>query len=798
MHRCHIPALALFVGLVAHADGSTPASTVTLPAPTAVRLLESPFTAAARANLDYLLAHDPDRLLAPFLREAGLEPKAAPYGNWESTGLDGHTAGHYISALALMASSGLDREDGELARRLDYMLAELARCQTAYGDGYLGGVPRSRELWSQIKAGRINAHGFGLNNRWVPLYNIHKTFAGLRDAYVLLDRPLARDMLIRLGDWWLDLTSSLSDEQIQDMLRSEHGGMNESFADLYSLTGDRRYLEAARRLNHRVVLDPLVAREDKLTGLHANTQIPKVIGLERIAALTGDPAAHGGARFFWDVVTRERSVVFGGNSVGEHFQPKDNFRPILESREGPETCNTYNMLKLTEELFQAEPSAAYADYYERALYNHILASIHPERPGYVYFTPIRPQHYRVYSDPGHAFWCCVGSGMENPGKYGKFIYSRSGHDLYVNLFIPSELTFAPGSTLRQTTRFPDEGATRLTLELPRASRFALRIRHPEWVAAGEFVVRVNGRRVRTESTPSSYAEIRRTWRKGDVVEVSLPMRTRAERLPDGSDWVSILHGPIVMVASSGTENLVGLVADDSRMGHVAHGPTIPLDRVPVLHTSIEDLPRHVTRDSSAPDLRLVMKTIPSDQPEGVALRPFFRSHDERYQMYWEIGTPAKFAERRDRLAAEERARAAFEAATLDRVAIGEQQPEVEHDFQASPNSNTGTTRGRRWRDGDWFQYTLSTRGEKAAELFVSYWGSDTGRTFDIVVNGTVIATQELKGEARDRFIDQRYPIPAELLAAAPEGKLVVRFVSKRFRAGGVFDLRLLRPGAIVP
>ena len=479
--------------------------------------------------------------------------------------------------------------------------------------------------------------------------------------------------------------------------------------------------------------------------------------------------------------------------MGEHFQPKENFRPILESREGPETCNTYNMLKLTEELFAAEPRAEYADYYERALYNHILASIHPTRPGYVYFTPhppaALPRVFRSLDTPSGA---ASAAAWKIRAKYGEFIYSRAKADVYVNLFIPSELTLAEGAVLRQTTRFPDAPATSLELKLARPSDFKLFIRHPSWVRAGEFAVRVNGTAVPTTSTPSSYAAIERTWRDGDVVEVSLPMHTTIERLPDGSDWFAVLQGPIVMVADSGKENLVGLVADDSRMGHVAHGPTVPLDRVPVLYTTAEELPKHIVRDEKSDTLKLVLKDVASDLPSGVELKPFFRSHDERYQMYWEIGTKEKFDARRERLAAEERARAAFEAATLDRVAIGEQQPEVEHGFQTGPNGNTGTTRDRRWREGEWFQYALSTGGEKSAELLVTYGDGDAARAFDILVDGTVVATVTPAGERR-ASVTKRYPVPAALLAAAKDNKITVRFAAKQSVTARIYELRLMRP-----
>ena len=756
-----------------------------------VRLLDGPFADAVKANRTYLLALEPDRLLAPYWREAGLEPKANRYGNWESSGLDGHTAGHYLSALAAMIASGADTTEGELRRRLDYMIVELARCQSASSDGYIGGVPGSRELWKAIADGKVEA----INRKWVPWYNLHKTFAGLRDAYGFNGNRQAREILIRCGDWCEAVTAGLSDEQMQRMLGQEHGGMNEVLADIYAITGDEKYLRLARRFCHKAVLDPLTHHEDQLTGKHANTQIPKVVGLERIATLTGDKEADSGARFFWENVTGKRSVAFGGNSVSEHFNDPKNFSAMLESREGPETCNTYNMLRLTEQLFVSQPKAAYADYYERALYNHILASINSEKPGYVYFTPIRPEHYRVYSQPGKCFWCCVGTGMENPGRYGGFIYAQATNGLYVNLFIASELNVTNlGLTLRQQTTFPDEPRTQLTLKLKQPAEFTLYLRHPGWVAVGDFGVRVNGKAVAISSTPSSYAELRREWQDGDRVEVELPMRTTVERLPDGSDWIAIMRGPIVLAAPAGTNDLKGLYANDSRMGHVAAGSLVPMDRVPVLLASASDLPRHINPDPAAGPMHFRLADVVEPSVSGgLPLLPFFRLHNQRYQMYWQLTTKEELAAKRERLAAEERDKALREANTLDRVAVGEQQPEVEHDFTGE-KTESGLRHGRRWRRGDWFQYTLNPRGEKAVALAVSYWGGDAGRSYDILANGELLAAETADNFKTDQFFEKRYAIPATVLSGAANGRITIKFSAQPgSEAGSVYDVRLMKP-----
>ena len=458
-------------------------------------------------------------------------------------------------------------------------------------------------------------------------------------------------MLVALAAWCGTLVSKLSDDQLQQMLGAEHGGMNEVLADVFALTGDRKYLDLAQRFSHRALLEPLTRRDDTLTGLHANTQIPKVVGYGRIAELGGDPAGREAAAFFWDTVVHRRTVAFGGNSVREHFNAADDFVPMLESREGPETCNTYNMLRLTELLFRGTPLAEYADYYERSLYNHILSTQHPEHGGYVYFTPIRPRHYRVYSQPKECFWCCVGTGMENHGKHGQFVYAHRGDELFVNLFVASELKWPErGLTVRQDTTFPDEPRTRLRFTLAQPRQFAVHVRHPAWVADGAFRVTVNGQAWPTRSTPSSYVAIDRSWRDGDRIEIELPMRTRLERLPDGSDYAAIMHGPILLAARTGTEQIDGLIAGPGRMAHTSPGPYLPLDAAPMLVGDVDALAARVEPVPGRPLTFRAPEAIRPASARGLELVPFFRVHDSRYMIYWRVATPAGLRGRRVRAA----------------------------------------------------------------------------------------------------------------------------------------------------
>ena len=435
-------------------------------------------------------------MLAPDLTEAGLQPKGESYPNWD--GLDGHVGGHYLSALAITyASTGND----SCKARLDYMISELKRCQDANGNGYVGGVPNGMEMWEKVKNGNPGAVG----ERWVPWYNVHKTYAGLRDAWTYAGNATAKQMFLDFCDWGLTIISPLDSTQMEQMLDIEFGGMNEIYADAYMLTGDTKYLDAAKRFSHRVIFDNMAAHIDNLDNKHANTQVPKALGYQRVAELTGDEQYATAAEFFWDTVVHDRSLSFGGNSRREHFPSKDACKEYVEEREGPESCNTYNMLKLSEGLFRMEPKAEYADYYERAMFNHILSTQHPVHGGYVYFTPARPRHYRVYSAPNEAMWCCVGTGMENHGKYGEFIYSHENDSLFVNLFVASELDWKEnGIRLRQETSFPCEEQSRLILSMDKPSAFTLKVRHPSWDAADEFSISVNGENIQSNSYPSSY------------------------------------------------------------------------------------------------------------------------------------------------------------------------------------------------------------------------------------------------------------------------------------------------------
>lgn len=754
-----------------------------------VKLLDSPFRHAMDLNVETLIRYDVDRLLAPFFKEAGLDPKGELFPNWE--GLDGHVGGHYLSALAIhYAATG----DQRLKERMDYMLSQLALCAAARNDGYLGGVPNGDILWDEIKAGNPGR----IWSYWVPWYNVHKMYAGLRDAYVYTGSKPALNLFLNFCDWCVDEIANLSDEKMEQMLGNEFGGMNEVLVDAFAFTGNQKYMDAARKFTHHAIYDDLLKGMDNLDNKHANTQVPKVIGFQRIAELDNDPEYLKASDFFWNTVVENRSLSIGGNSRREHFASAADAKSYVDDREGPESCNTNNMLKLTEGLFRMNPDARYADFYERALYNHILSTQHPEHGGYVYFTSARPGHYRVYSQPNEAMWCCVGTGMENHGKYGQFIYTHSNDSLWVNLFIPSELNWKDkGIKLTQVNDFPRQEGSQLTINTDRPVAFTLNLRHPGWCANP--VVKVNGKKINVKSDPSSYIALNREWNDGDVVEMSLPMQMTLEELNYLPDYVSILRGPVVLGARVAADvDMPGLVAGDHRWGHIAGGPLVSVFDTPLLIGDRKSLVKKLNALIPNTDdaLKFTAKGLFEFGGKDVVLEPFSGIHDSRYMMYWLSMTPKQYSAYKDYAMRDEQMRLALDARTVDAVNTGEQQPEADHQMK-NKNSGAGNYNGEPWRDAGnsgFFAYNMATNGEENLSLRIRLWGNETGNcNFDILVDDQHIASLNTSGKwNRNEFVEEEFALPSPLLK--DKQTINVKFApQKGSSTGGVYHVRLIRP-----
>ena len=739
-----------------------------------VRLKPSIFLSMVETNQKVLLAVDPDRLLHNFRAGAGLEPKAPVYGGWEARGIAGHSLGHYQSALALMyAQTG----QPEFKRRALYITQELAACQAKTGDGYAGGTTVDRNgktidgkiVYEELRRGQIDTSA-GLNGGWVPIYTYHKVMAGALDAHQYCGDPQSLQVAIGLAGYLGSVFEALDDAQVQKILSIEHGGISETYAELYARTANPRWRTLALRVRHRDILDPLSQGRDDLAGKHANTQIPKLIGLARTYEIDPDPEHAKTAMVFWETVTKDHSYVIGGNSEYEHFGPPRQLADKL-SQQTCECCNSYNMLKLTRHLYGWSGEARYFDFYERAHLNHILSQQDPDTGMFTYFSPLASGIARVHSTPDDAWWCCHGTGMENHAKHGDSIWWKAGDPILadrviVNLFYPSTLDWkAKGVVLDMETGYPYKDT--VTLRATQAARpveVALRI--PGWCQTPSATL--NGKAV---TTPAKDGYLPLRLKAGDVVALTLPMPVRAETMPDDDRLVAYLSGPLVLAADLGP----------------ASQPWDSFD--PVIVNDTNDGVLVKTGEQT-------FTLAGHSRPQALTLRPFAQQHHNRTAVYFRRFTAAEWPAVEATYAADARARADIRARTVDIMRLGEQQPEADHNFKGTPNTvDTGnlTVRNRMVNNG-FFQFELATAPGPLL-LQVSYEGSARDKDFDILIDGQVLVHETLAGPRTAVYNIRTYPIPAALTQG--KARITVRFEGHRDQWAAVYEARLIKEASHV-
>lgn len=750
-----------------------------------VTLLDGIFKESQEVGKGFLLSLDVDRLAASCYHAISKTPKKPRYGGWESRGISGHSIGHWLSAASTMYAV---TNDNKLKEKLDYAIDEIEYVQSFDPEGYVSGFPR--DCFDKVFAGGdFQVSNFSLGDSWVPWYSIHKIYAGLIDTYKITGNEKALQVVIKLADWAKRGTDHLSNQEFQRMLICEHGGMNEVMADLYLITGNTDYLELAIRFCHKAILDPLSKGIDELEGKHANTQIPKVVGAARLFEITGETYYRDCAIYFWDIVTENRSYVIGGNSKNEHFGLENTEELGIQTNE---TCNTYNMLKLTEHLFNWTHKAEYMDYYERALYNHILASQDPVTGMKTYFVSTQPGHFKVYCSHDDSFWCCTGTGMENPARYTRQIYHSENDELYVNLFISSEIELGKFQ-LKQETKFPETPTSKLTFEEANNEFLTIHIRVPNWIA-GELSAKVNDKHTYS-SSENGYLTISGNWNSGDVIELSLPMELHSYVSKDDSGKLSFMYGPIALAGALGREKFpeTDILEDHLSLNNY------PLIDVPTLVTNETNLNKWI---NPVEGTSLTFETDKIGQPGNVkvTLIPFYALHHQRYTLYWDIMNEEEYKEFLNREQSEQEK---LEFLTVDQVQPHEQQSEIEHSMKVK-NSNSAYLNlvHRAWRDSrddGYFSYELAVDPTKPMYLCVTYFsgdgvlyldGKDYDRSFQLLVNDTVIGEQKLERESAEELFNVIYDIPAELTKG--KEKVEVKFVSTKGKvAGGVYGLRTL-------
>ena len=582
-----------------------------------VRLLDGIFKQETEINQGYLHTLPNDRLSHMFRLTAGLSSSAKPLGGWEKPDceLRGHfTGGHYLSAAALMyATTG----DNDIRRQADELVATLAKCQQAHGNGYLSAFPE--EFFDRLRDGK---------QVWAPFYTFHKIMAGHLDMYTQAGNEQALETLKGMADWVGRWVGPLSDAHMQRVLEVEQGGMMEALCNLYAVTGSERYLHIARRFDHRAVFDPLAEYRDELTGLHVNTNIPKIIGAARHYELTGDRRYHDIADYFWQEVTTRRAFCSGGTSYREHWlgTPGDLTKDIGQDME--ECCCGYNMLKLTRNIFGWTADAEAMDYYERTLFNSRLGTQDPHGLK-SYFLPLGRGWWKYYNSPFDSFWCCTGTGIEEFSKFNNSIYFHDEHGIYVNLFIASEVNWPQkGIRLRQETRFPDQEGATFVVSTERPVEMMLNIRVPYWATRGG-TVKLNGEPLPVFSSPSSYLSLRRVWSNGDRLELSLPMSLHIDRLPGDGTQQALMYGPLVLGGRLGN---LGLSESNTYLGYHPSPGGKPI-AVPEIQADGNGQANWVEPVSGQ---TLNFRTVGQEKP--IELVPLYKLHGEHYVVYWKVNS----------------------------------------------------------------------------------------------------------------------------------------------------------------
>lgn len=776
-----------------------------------VRVLGGPLKVAQDLTAAYLLSLDPDRMMAFYRTRAGLKPKAEGYGGWDGPGrnLTGHIAGHHLSGVSLMF---LATGDTRFKDRANYLVREMKEVQDAHGDGYCGAIEGGKEAFAALSRGEIKSGAFDLNGLWSPWYTLHKTFAGLRDAFRHTGNRAALDVEVKFAAWAEGVLKPLSDEQVQRMLNTEFGGMNEVLADLHADTGDRRWLTLSYRFEHRAFTDQLKRHQDNLSGKHGNCQIPKLIGSAARYTYAGDPSDIIAAAYFWDRVAQHHSYATGGHGLAEYFGPPDQLSPRVDGRTA-ETCNVYNMLKLTRHLFSLRPDPLYADFHERALFNHILASIDPEDGRTSYMVPVGRGVQQEYANMQESFTCCVGTGMESHALHGDGLYyeSATGDTVWVNLFVPSTATLTSGVTLKMDTSFPDGDTASIVITSGSVTPFTLAVRRPVWAGDG-FAITVNGTAVPQPTLASlhvggaggrnnapgnegetavvsSYVELQRTWKTGDTVELTLPKSLRLEPTPDNPSVAAIMWGPLALAGDWGLR----------REGRGAAPAPVP-DLVVAANRAF---PTWLTPGARPGDFvasrvaRVATPPVtPAAQAADVTLTPFYRTHRRNYSVYFDVLLPAAFGEKVSAISAEATRLRKLETATVARVVIGDTASEREVNYQSDPADRpVSRANGRASRTGaGWFSFDLPVLEATEMAVVVTYFNeaglAPASGDFEIQVDGTRIASFTPNATAVG-FHDTHYTVPMEL--ADKKTKVTVRFqAAANGRIAPIFGVRMIR------
>ena len=718
-----------------------------------VTLLDEYEQNAFQKEVEYLKSLEPDRLMRGFGDISGRKINAEKYGGWETSAIQGHTLGHYLTAVSQAYATS---KDEELKKITDYMISVLKGCQLK--NGYLHAIPESH--YDQIESGNTSG-------TWVPWYSMHKILAGLVDVYAFTGNKDALKIASKLGDWVYSRTSKWTPEMQQTVLNVEYGGMNDCLYNLYKHTKNEKHMSAAHSFDEMSLFEPLYNGKDILNGKHANTTIPKIVGAINRYTVTGEEYYLQVAANFWQIVVENHTYITGGNSEWEHFgEPK-----VLDAERTScncETCNTYNMLKLTRALFKATGDVRYSDYYENTFINAILSSQNPETGMTTYFQPMASGFFKVYSSPFDHFWCCTGSGMENFSKLGDSIYFHNENSIFVNRYTSSRVIWEEkGLTITQNADLP---VVTFTVNGSADAEIVLRV--PDW-CKDKPTVKINGEK-KLVREKNGFITLDRVWKDGDVIEYEMSMSITIHPLPDNENAVAFKYGPWVLSADMGTNNM--------NTGTTGVDVTVPLwdttlsDTLIVEKGTVNKWLRNIEENLVKIGDSLEFKLNGTNQE--LIFSPHYKQHTNRYGIYFRL------ADFRTELPQNEEDK----YTVIDSLPVGNDQYEFSHNLQ-SENSTSGSFNGLIYRDAlsdGWFSYHMAVDNTTTNYIKVKYFSGDVGRRFKIFVDGEVLADVTLENPYPNNFYDVYYEIPQEMIG--DKDKITVKFQAETGSfAGGIFD-----------
>lgn len=722
-----------------------------------VKLIDPYLKNAFQKEIEYLLSFDCDKLLSFFCKTKGLTPKAENYGGWENTEIRGHSLGHYLSALAQVYAT---TKDTIIYERLQYMMKELSACQ--FENGYLSAFPE--EFFDRVE------------NRkpvWVPWYTMHKIIAGLLTVYELTEIETAYEIVTKLGDWVYSRTDKWTPEIQVKVLAVEYGGMNDCMYELFKITKNEKHSIAAHKFDEVELFSKIHDGEDILNNRHANTTIPKFLGaLNRYFVYDETEKFYLDAcKQFWNIVVKKHSYITGGNSEGEHFG-EPNILDAERTATNCETCNTYNMLKLSRGLFQITGDKKYADFYERTFINAILSSQNPDTGMTMYFQPMATGYFKIYSTPFNHFWCCTGTGMENFSKLNDSLYFHNDDRIFVNMYISSSVNWAEKKVLiTQNTDIPNTENAYFKINCENETELTLCFRIPTWSKGMNLKINDKASSFKEDN---GYAIVNSIFKDNDCIEITFGIEAEFTALPDNVNALAFTYGPLVLSASLGTEKM-----EESNTGILVRIPSKHVeikDYIIIKGQSIDTWKKNFKSNFIKTEGKLEFRLKGTDEDTELLFTPHYKQYTQRYGIYW-ILVEEGSEELKNYLLEKQHAEL-IQKAEIDSIQIGNDQYELSHKV-AGEETESGDREGFHYRyakPNGWFSYEMKVSNTEDSYLELCYLPVGCKEGFDIFIDDSLLSHEIMANLPWFKPVTKSYLIPKNLINN--KATVTVKFAAK--------------------